>query len=137
MLAFLAVRATPGVEAVENGSYWRSISLNGGRGWLEVSLNESEHTLLARVQFSDPQSLFLVVERVRAMFDLNADWAALQQTFKSDPVLSSRIQVAPGLRVPGCWNGFELAVRAILGQQITVKGATSLAGRLVQAFGRP
>jgi AraC family transcriptional regulator of adaptative response / DNA-3-methyladenine glycosylase II len=137
MLAFLAARATPGVEAVEHGSYRRSIFLNGGRGWLEVSLNENEHTLVARVQFSDPQSLFLVVERVRAMFDLNADWAALQQTFKSDPVLSSRIQVAPGLRVPGCWNGFELAVRAILGQQITVKGATSLAGKLVQAFGRP
>ncbi|MGE5205055.1 MAG: AlkA N-terminal domain-containing protein [Chlamydiota bacterium] len=137
MLAFLAARATPGVEGVEGGSYRRSISLNEGRGWLEVSLNESEHTLVARVQFSDPQSLFLVVERVRAMFDLNADWAALQETFKSDPVLFSRIKVAPGLRVPGCWNGFELAVRAILGQQITVKGATSLAGRLVQAFGQP
>ena len=59
------------------------------------------------------------------------------QTLKTDPVLAARIKAEPGLRVPGCWNGFELAVRAILGQQVSVKGATTLAGRLVKTFGQP
>ena len=71
------------------------------------------------------------------MFDLNADWASIVQSLKSDPTLAARAETDPGLRVPGCWNGFELATRAILGQQITVKGATALAGRMVSAFGQP
>ena len=70
------------------------------------------------------------------MFDLNADWAAIVQSLRTDPVLTGPVDAAPGLRVPGCWNGFELAIRAILGQQVTVKGATALAGRMVRAFGQ-
>jgi len=137
MLQFLAPRATPGVEAVESGSYRRSISWNGSHGWLEVSLDAGNNGLAVRVQFGDPRSLFSIIERIRAMFDLNADWAAIAQGLAADPVLAMRMEANPGLRVPGCWNGFELAVRAILGQQITVKGATALAGRLVRAFGQP
>jgi AraC family transcriptional regulator, regulatory protein of adaptative response / DNA-3-methyladenine glycosylase II len=71
------------------------------------------------------------------MFDLNADWASIAQSLKADPVLAARIKAHPGLRVPGCWNGFELAVRAILGQQVSVKGASTLAGRIAKAFGQP
>jgi 3-methyladenine DNA glycosylase/8-oxoguanine DNA glycosylase len=71
------------------------------------------------------------------MFDLNADWTAIVQSLRTDPVLVTQVDSAPGLRVPGCWNGFELATRAILGQQITVKGATVLAGRMVSNFGKP
>jgi AraC family transcriptional regulator, regulatory protein of adaptative response / DNA-3-methyladenine glycosylase II len=71
------------------------------------------------------------------MFDLNADWAAIAQSLKGDPALAASIEADPGLRVPGCWNGFELATRAILDQQVTVKGATTLAGRLVSALGKP
>ena len=137
MLGFLAPRATPGVEEVASGSYRRSISLNGSHGWLEVSLDERNNGLAARVQFGDPRSLFLIVERIRAMFDLNADWAAIAQGLAADPALAIRMEANPGLRVPGCWNGFELAIRAILGQQITVKGATALAGRLVSTLGQP
>ena len=70
------------------------------------------------------------------MFDLNADWMDIARTLRSDPALAKRLTAAPGLRVPGCWNGFELAMRAILGQQITVKGATTLAGRIVRMFGQ-
>jgi AraC family transcriptional regulator, regulatory protein of adaptative response / DNA-3-methyladenine glycosylase II len=136
MLRFLAVRATPGVESVENGHYRRSVSLNGSDGYFDVSLDEDNDALLARVQFGDPRSLFLIVERLRAMFDLNADWAAIAPSLKTDPVLGHRVDSQPGLRVPGAWNGFELAVRAILGQQITVKGATTLAGTLARKFGR-
>jgi AraC family transcriptional regulator, regulatory protein of adaptative response / DNA-3-methyladenine glycosylase II len=137
MLDFLAVRATPGVEVVESGSYRRTISLHGLAGWFEVSPDNSRDALVARIEFGDPQSLFFIVERIRAMFDLNADWAAIVQSLKGDPALAARVEIDPGLRVPGCWNGFELATRAILGQQITVKGATSMAGRMVSAFGQP
>jgi AraC family transcriptional regulator of adaptative response / DNA-3-methyladenine glycosylase II len=137
MLAFLTVRATPGVEAVEQESYRRSISLNGSDGYFDVALDEGSDSLVARVQFGDPRALFFIVERIRAMFDLNADWMDITRTLSTDPLLAERVQAAPGLRVPGCWNGFELAVRAILGQQITVKGATALAGRIAKAFGRP
>jgi AraC family transcriptional regulator of adaptative response / DNA-3-methyladenine glycosylase II len=137
MLDFLAARATPGVEVVESGSYRRTISLHGGAGWFEVSPDSTCDALIVRIECGDPKSLFFVVERIRAMFDLNADWAAIVQSLKSDPALAARVEADPGLRVPGCWNGFELATRAILGQQITVKGATSLAGRMVSAFGQP
>ncbi len=137
MLRFLAPRATPGVEAVDSASYRRSISLNGSHGWLDVSLDGGNDGLAVRVQFGDPRSLFLIIERIRAMFDLNADWAAIAEGLAVDPVLAVHMKANPGLRVPGCWNGFELAIRAILGQQITVKGATTLAGQLVRALGQP
>jgi AraC family transcriptional regulator of adaptative response / DNA-3-methyladenine glycosylase II len=71
------------------------------------------------------------------MFDLNADWQAIVRSLRTDPLLAGLVKADPGLRVPGCWNGFELATRAILGQQITVKGATALAGRMVSSFGKP
>ena len=136
-MAFLAARATPGVEVVEAGSYRRTISLNGCDGYFEVSFNKMRDALMVRIEFGDPHSLFFIIERIRKMFDLGADWAAIVQSLKSDPVLASSVEAHPGLRVPGCWNGFELAVRAILGQQITVKGATALAGRMVSSFGKP
>ncbi|MBV9303253.1 MAG: DNA-3-methyladenine glycosylase 2 family protein [Acidobacteriaceae bacterium] len=137
MLAFLAARATPGVEVVEQGCYRRSISFKGGNGYFEAVVDEKNHSLAVRVQFGDPSALFFIIERIRAMFDLNADWARIAPYLRSDPVLKRRVDAAPGLRVPGCWDGFELAIRAVLGQQITVKGATALAGRLVKSFGTP
>jgi AraC family transcriptional regulator of adaptative response / DNA-3-methyladenine glycosylase II len=137
MLDFLAPRATPGVEVVESGVYRRTISLNGRDGYFEVSLDDRRDALVVRIEFGDPHSLFFIVERIRTMFDLNADWSDIAQSLKSDPVLAARVEADAGLRVPGCWNGFELAVRAILGQQITVKGATSLAGRIAARFGKP
>ena len=137
MLAFLAMRATPGVEAVESGMYRRSISLHGQNGYFEVLLDKKKNALAVRIQFGDPRALFFIIERIRAMFDLNADWTAIARSLRTDPLLAQRVDRAPGLRVPGCWNGFELATRAILGQQISVKGATALAGQMVKTFGRP
>ncbi|HTU47071.1 MAG TPA: AlkA N-terminal domain-containing protein [Bryobacteraceae bacterium] len=137
MLAFLAPRATPGVEALEAGRYRRTISLNGSNGSFEVSLDEASYSLVLRVHFGDPSALFFIIERIRSMFDLNADWPVIVRGLRTDPILRDRIDSGPGLRVAGCWNGFELATRAILGQQITVKGATELAGRMVRAFGQP
>jgi len=136
MLAFLAARATPGVEAVESGRYLRSISVNGLTGYFSVSLDSAHNSLRVQIQFGDPRSLFFIIERIRGMFDLNADWLDIARTLKSNDELASLVDSAPGLRVPGCWNGFELAVRAILGQQIRVAAATGFAGRLVKAFGQ-
>lgn len=137
ILAFLAPRAIPGVEAVEAETYRRSISLNGNAGYFEVSLDEKDDALAVRVEFGDCRSLFFIIERIRAMFDLNADWVVIGRTLRKDPDLLRRIDANPGLRVPGCWDGFELAIRAILGQQISVKGATTLVGRIVSKFGQP
>lgn len=137
MLAFLAARATPGVEIVEQGSYRRSIELDGTCGSFEISPGADNNSLIACIQFADPRWLFVIVERIRAMFDLNADWLDIAQTLRSDPALAKYVGAAPGLRVPGAWDGFELAVRAIVGQQITVRGATTLAGRIARLFGRP
>jgi AraC family transcriptional regulator of adaptative response / DNA-3-methyladenine glycosylase II len=136
MLGFLALRATPGVEAVEHGVYRRSISLNGNHGCFEVTREGQENALRVRVEFGDPHSLFRIVERIRAMFDLSADWQIIAQTLRVDPILAPLLRSGAGLRIPGCWDGFELTVRAILGQQISVQGATTLAGRMVQPLGK-
>jgi AraC family transcriptional regulator, regulatory protein of adaptative response / DNA-3-methyladenine glycosylase II len=137
LLAFLAERATPAVEAVESGRYCRTISLNGHAGSLAVSLEKSGSALEVRISFSEPRWLFLIVERLRRMFDLRADPREITSRLALDPMLARRIKAMPGLRVPGCWDAFELAVRAIVGQQVSVKGATTLTGRLVQTFGAP
>lgn len=129
ILAFLAARATPGVEVVENGTYRRSISLSGNPGWFEAALDDETHSLAIRLQFPDPQCLFFVIERIRAMFDLNADWLAIDPVLRADSLLAGRVDAAPGLRVPGCWDGFELTTRAIVGRQ--------QAARLVRDFGTP
>ncbi|MGH9743029.1 MAG: AlkA N-terminal domain-containing protein, partial [Candidatus Acidiferrum sp.] len=137
MLRFLGPRAIPGVEVVEAGWYRRTIILNGEAGYFEVSLDASGLALSVRIQFGDSRALFFIVERIRRMFDLNADWQRIAARLQTDAALAWRVKESPGLRVPGSWEGFELAVRAILGQQVTVKGATTLAGRMVKEWGRP
>ena len=102
-----------------------------------MSLAERMDALAVRIQFPDPCSLFFIVERIRAMFDLGADWVDIARTLKSDPALTERVRSAPGLRVPGCWDGFELATRAIVGQVISVASATAIAGRIAKKFGKP
>ncbi|MGA9854824.1 MAG: AlkA N-terminal domain-containing protein [Gammaproteobacteria bacterium] len=137
LLTFLAARATPGVEAVVDCTYRRSIAFDGRQGVLEVQQLKSANALEAHVVFTDPARLLQIVTRLRAMFDVSADPAVIARTFRRDPLLSPHLKRHAGLRVPGAWDGFELAVRAILGQQVTVRGATTLAGRLVQDFGEP
>jgi AraC family transcriptional regulator, regulatory protein of adaptative response / DNA-3-methyladenine glycosylase II len=137
VLEFLRPRATPGVEEVEKDTYRRTILFQGARGYFAASHDEGSHCLNVRVQFDNPRGLFFIIERIRTMFDLNADWSAIASILTADPELSGKLRARPGLRVPGCWNGFEMGVRAILGQQVTVAGATTLAGRLVEKFGEP
>jgi AraC family transcriptional regulator, regulatory protein of adaptative response / DNA-3-methyladenine glycosylase II len=137
LLAFLARRAIPGVEAIDSGCYRRTISLNGHSGSLGVSLDPGGSALEVRISFPESRWLFLIVEQLRRMFDLSADPHEIAAHLRAGPLLAKRIEAMPGLRVPGCWDGFELAVRAILGQQVSVAGASTLAGRLVRTFGTP
>lgn len=137
ILEFLAAHTTPGVEVVRDGCFRRSISLRQNHGYLQVSLDANRNALEVRVQFADPRLLFLITERVRAMFDLDADWPTISRTLAPDPALSAHVTSRPGLRVPGCWNGFELATLAILGQGTGPELVTPLAGRMVKNFGQP
>jgi len=135
LLEFLAHRAIPGVEAVESDCYRRTIALNGCSGSFRASLNDNTAALRLEIDFPESRWLFNITNRVRRIFDLAADPLEIAAHLSSDPLLTRHIKALAGLRVPGCWDGFELAVRAILGQQVSVAGARTLAGRLVQTFG--
>jgi AraC family transcriptional regulator, regulatory protein of adaptative response / DNA-3-methyladenine glycosylase II len=137
LLAFLKARAIPGVEIVDGDRYLRTVSIDGSRGLLEVRPREDEACLELRVSFALSHVLFRVVSRVGQLFDLGADPLVIDDHLRNDPRLARAVDEHPGVRVPGAWDGFELVVRAILGQQISVKGATTLSGRLVARFGEP
>jgi AraC family transcriptional regulator of adaptative response / DNA-3-methyladenine glycosylase II len=137
LLGFLAVRAIPGVEAVAGGCYRRSIDIGGRHGIIEISHAPAAHALRLHVRFPEPAALLRIVARVRRMFDLEADPAAIARHFCADALLATPVQRRPGLRIPGAWDGFELAVRAILGQQVTVAAASRRAGLLAQQYGEP
>jgi AraC family transcriptional regulator of adaptative response / DNA-3-methyladenine glycosylase II len=137
LLAFFRDRATPGVEIVDGDAYRRTIEVDGVAGTIEVRPGAGEAQLALRVRLPETPRLLHVVERVRRIFDLGADPLRIASHLRRDPRLGPAVARRPGLRVPGAWDGFELAVRAILGQQVTVRGATTLAGRLARAFGAP
>jgi len=136
MLSFLARRATPGVESVSNARYVRSIVVGSQRGVIAVERGKPGELLL-RVHCRRLDALRAIVARVRGMFDLHADPRIVDAHLSADPWLAPLVDARPGLRVAGAWDGFELAVRAVLGQQITVRAATALAGKLVSACGEP
>ena len=135
LLTFLAGRAIPGVEEVVSGAYRRSFALQGRHGILEVRHAKGVHALEARIRFGEPLFLLPIVTRLRALFDLAAEPAVIAEHFRRDLLLGRLVKKHPGLRVPGAWDGFELAVRAILGQQVSVAAASTLAGHLAQRFG--
>jgi AraC family transcriptional regulator of adaptative response / DNA-3-methyladenine glycosylase II len=136
MLEFLRQRAIPGMERVEDGCYSRTIQLNGVQGTVSIRPAEG-NALRARIRIPKLSSLPLIIARLRRVFDLAADPLRISAHLATDPVLAPLVAKRPGLRVPGAWDGFELAIRAVLGQQITVAGAVRLAGRLVAAHGEP
>lgn len=136
MLSFLAARAIPGVEIVVGDSYRRSIAIGANCGAISVT-PAAKNRIDVQVRFPDMAALPQIIARVRRVFDLAADPDTIGTHLASDPALAPLVAARPGLRVPGAWDGFELAVRAIFGQQITVPAATKLLGKLVQAFGDP
>lgn len=136
LVTFLASRATPGVEAVEGGVYRRTITHRGATGTLAVRKLAS-HALGVTIVFPDAAALPYIVARVRTMFDLSAEPAAIAGAFERDAQLGPLVRARRGLRIPVAWDPFELAVRAIVGQQVTVRGATTLMGRLAARLGAP
>lgn len=134
MLDFLAARAIPGMERVSGASYSRTIALGGVHGTFLLEPEPPQRARLT-VQLTDGSALPEVVTRVRRFFDFDTDPRPIDAHLGQDPLLRRLVEAAPGLRVPGTWDGFELAVRAVLGQQITVAAATTLAGKLVLAYG--
>jgi AraC family transcriptional regulator of adaptative response / DNA-3-methyladenine glycosylase II len=137
LLNFLRARATPGVEAVTQSHYLRTISFAGSIGCLDVSHDDHRAAIKVAVRFPKSFDLTRIVERVRAMFDATVDPLVVAKQLGADPVLANALAAHPGIRVPGAWDGFELAVRAILGQQVSVAAATTVAGRLAAMFGSP
>ncbi len=137
LLGFLRLRAIPGVESVDGESYRRSIEVDGEPATIEVSHSVDAPYLVVRMQLPATARLAQVIDGVRRMFDLSADPVRIAEDLGADPVLKSAVRALPGLRVPGAWDPFELTVRAVLGQQISVKAATTIAGRIAQAFGKP
>lgn len=134
LFSFLGERALPGVETVRGTSYARTIQSRGRRGILRVSFEEGRPFL--SLDFPAGADVPDLVRRTGRIFDVDADPAAIRRALARDPVLAPLVAARPGLRVPGAWDPFELAVRAILGQQVSVRGARTLAGRLVARFGR-
>ena len=132
---YLGGRAIPGVESAQGGAYRRSVRVGDVGGWLQVRLLAGRDQLELEVAPQLAPHLMLLLSRVRTQFDLDANPEVIEAHLGQDPMLARFIAASPGLRVPGCFDTFELAVRAVLGQQVSVAGASTIAGRLVARFG--
>ncbi len=136
LLAYLKGRAMPGLEAVmDDASYVRSVQLEGQTGWIKVSHLPESGQLALQVAPSLSKILMPLLAKVRTQFDLEANPTVIQSHLQGEPILAAQMARHPGLRVPGAFDSFELAIRAILGQQVSVAGATTVSGRLVKMFG--
>jgi AraC family transcriptional regulator of adaptative response / DNA-3-methyladenine glycosylase II len=135
MISFLKMRAIPGVESVSDGMYFRTVEIAGKRGFVRVRPTAG-NALEATVSFPELSALPTMIARLRRVFDLSADPEIIERDLSEDPFLAALIRRHPGLRVPGAWDGFELAMRAVLGQQITLVAAVNLAAKLVVRYGQ-
>jgi AraC family transcriptional regulator of adaptative response / DNA-3-methyladenine glycosylase II len=137
MLRFLAARAVANVECVSGPSYLRTVALDGHRGWLKVEPAAGKEALTVELPMSLASVLPQLLAKLRNLFDLDARPDVIAEHLGGDARLGAGLRQCPGLRVPGAFSGFELAVRAVLGQQVSVRAATTLAGRLAETFGEP
>jgi AraC family transcriptional regulator of adaptative response / DNA-3-methyladenine glycosylase II len=137
VLVFLAARALKGIEHVTDSAYARTVQLGEAKGWIRVTPSRKKHALMVEFTHSLTPVLPALLSRVRALFDLNARPDLIAKHLRRDARLAAAVKANPGLRVPGAFSGFETGLRAILGQQVTVKAATTIACRFVEAFGEP
>jgi len=143
LLGFLAARAIPGVELVDGDGYRRTVGIGDDVGWIEVRRDRGrpgdrrDRAVRVRVSRTLTSRLPWLASRVRALFDLDARPDVVDAQLAVDPTLRARVRARPGLRLPGAFDGAELAFRAVLGQQVSVAAATTLARRLAERFGRP
>jgi AraC family transcriptional regulator of adaptative response / DNA-3-methyladenine glycosylase II len=135
IMEFLSARALKGVEWVWEDSYCRTVQLGGHKGWIHIRHVPEKHALMAEFSHALTPVLPALLGRLRNLFDLSARPDVIAERLVQDGILANAVSQNPGLRVPGAFDGFELAFRAVLGQQITVKAATTLAGRFVEKFG--
>ena len=131
LLRFLAVRAVPGLEEATETTYRRSLQLDHGSGVAELGTDGCE------LRLDDERDRPGALARCRRLLDLDADTARIDEELGRDPLLAPLVRRRPGLRVPRATDGFELAVRAVVGQQVTLAAARRIAGRLVALYGRP
>jgi AraC family transcriptional regulator of adaptative response / DNA-3-methyladenine glycosylase II len=136
MLSFYRSRAIPGVEKVVDEVYRRTVRIGKTKGLISVAHAHQGKALTLTTALTDSRNLMPLVERVRRMFDLDANMAAIHGVLGADPLLAAVIADHPGLRLPGAWDPFEAAVRAVVGQQISVKGARTIVGRIVARAGK-
>jgi AraC family transcriptional regulator of adaptative response / DNA-3-methyladenine glycosylase II len=134
LLHYFHRRAIAGVESVAGGVYQRSFKLQGAGGWFSVRPVPGCHAVRLEVHTTDLCCLKQVVWRVRRMLDLDADPMALEAHFQNDPILNAVFRRHPGLRVPVAWDAFEFAVRAVVGQVVSVGAATALMGRIAAEY---
>ena len=136
MLSFIAPRVIPGVEAIQDNHYQRAFRINDSCGWFKVTDCPKQNSLPLQIYLEEgSKPSEQIARRVRSIFDLDTDMGPILQKFKKDPLLSPVISAYSGIRLPGTWDPFEFTVRAILGQQISVKAATTLAGRVASLCG--
>ncbi len=135
ILAFLRARELKGVEWVTGNCYARTVHLGDREGWIKVTQAAKKHALMLEFTHGLAPVLPTLLGKVRDLFDLNARPDIISKQLGKDRLLAPLVKANPGMRVPGAFNGFELGLRAILGQQVTVKSATTVAGRFVAAFG--
>lgn len=135
LLAFLRARAIPGVEVVDDRGLRRTVSLGEHRGLVSAWFDEPRRVLRAQASPSLAPKLMGIAARLRALFDLDSRPDVVADHLRRDLRLARLLAARPGLRVPGAFDGFETAVRAVLGQQVSVRAATTVCGRLVAAFG--
>jgi AraC family transcriptional regulator of adaptative response / DNA-3-methyladenine glycosylase II len=135
LYSFFSARAIPGVELAQNGIYIRTIATANGWATIRVQPFASEHALELLVNGASPADLLQLSTVARRVFDLAADPETVNSVLKCDPLLGPLIYRRPGLRIPGAWNPFECAVRAILGQQVSVRTERTFLARLVQRTG--
>lgn len=137
LFRFLAARAVPGVEEFTDGKYRRVLSLPRSTGIVEVSPSDGQPYLWGRLWLDDLRDLGAAVQRCRCLLDLDADPQAVAETLGGCEVLAPLVAASPGLRSPGAVDAGELAVRALLGQQVSVASARTIAGRLTARYGKP
>ncbi|MGH9768282.1 MAG: AlkA N-terminal domain-containing protein, partial [Blastocatellia bacterium] len=137
LLKFFADRAIPGVESVESDRYWRAVAIGQSRGWIEVERAERKNALRVKISLSLARYLPPLLARVRNLFDLNAQPQLIEARLGEDERLREIVKRQSGLRLPGAFDGFEMAMRAVLGQQISVAAARTIAGRITEIFGDP
>jgi AraC family transcriptional regulator, regulatory protein of adaptative response / DNA-3-methyladenine glycosylase II len=137
LLAYLHLRAIPGVEMADATHYRRTVDIGGCQGWIAVSMHASGSALQLEISPSLTPVIGAVIARVKRLFDLGAVPDAVGALLRRDALLASTVRRLPGLRVAGAFEGFELAVRTVLGQQVSIKGASTISGRWAAAYGTP